>query len=126
MNYWRKRKEAFKYAWSGIIRLVGSEAHARIHLLAAICVIIAGFIFNISTCEWLAVIGCIGGVFAAEGFNTAIERICDKISPEKNSLIKDAKDIAAGSVLLFVIAAVAIGLIVFLPKILDLTNLYKN
>ena len=51
-----------------------------------------------------------------EGFNTAVERVCDRVSPEKHPLIKAAKDIAAGAVLLFVIASVAVGLIIFIPK----------
>lgn len=53
----------------------------------------------------------------AEGFNTAIEKLCDKVSPQRDPLIKIAKDIAAGAVLLFVFSAVIIGLIVFLPHI---------
>ncbi len=117
-SYWRKRVNAFRYAGEGIKTLFSKEAHAKIHLFAAILVIIAGFIFSISNWEWCAIIICIGGVFMAEGFNTAIERVCDKVSPERNELIKDAKDVAAGAVLLFVLASVAIGLIIFIPKII--------
>lgn len=116
-NYWNKRKKAFGYAWQGIQTLFRKEAHARIHLAAAFCVTVAGFVFGLSRMEWVAVVFCIGGVFMAEGFNTSIERVCDKVSPERNPLIKDAKDIAAGAVLLFVIAAVITGLIIFVPKI---------
>lgn len=116
-NYWQKRKNAFGYAWAGIKTLFGREAHAKIHLLAAVLVIIAGFIFSLSKWEWCAVILCIGIVFMAEGFNTAIECVCDKVSPERNPLIKDAKDVAAGAVLLAVIGVVIVGLIIFIPKI---------
>lgn len=116
-DYWQKRKNAFGYAFSGIKTLFGKEAHAKIHLLAAVLVIMAGFVFDISKIEWLAVILCIGIVFMAEGFNTAIERVCDKVSPEIDPLIKDAKDIAAGAVLLFVLSAVVVGIIIFIPKI---------
>ena len=117
-GYWQKRRAAFGYAWSGVWRLFRGEAHAKIHLLAAVMVIIAGAIFHLTSTEWCIIFLCIGGVFMAEAFNTAIERVCDKVSPEKNPLIKDAKDIAAGAVLLFVIACVVIGLIIFLPKII--------
>ena len=116
MGYWKKRKKAFGYAWTGIRTLFSKEAHAKIHLWAAETIIIAGLIFGLSRMEWCMIILCIGGVFMAEGFNTAIERVCDKVSPEKNPLIKDAKDIAAGAVLLFVLATVAVGLIIFIPK----------
>ena len=118
MSYLRKRADAFKYAFKGIYRLFRSEAHAKIHLSAAICVIIAGFIFGISLFEWCAVSLCIGGVFMAEGFNTAIEKLADKVSPERDPLIGAAKDLAAGAVLMFVFGAVAVGLVIFLPKLL--------
>lgn len=120
MSYWQQRKNAFGYAFKGIARLFTREAHAKIHLLAAICVIVAGIIFSIASWQWCAVILCIGGVFMAEAFNTAIEKLADKISPELDPLIGAAKDLAAGAVLLFVLAAVAVGLIVFIPPIIAL------
>ena len=117
-NYFLKRGRSFVYAWQGIVSLFGNEPNARIHLCVALLVVSAGFFFNISASEWCLVTLCIGGVFMAEAFNTAIEKLCDKVSPQTDSLIKIAKDVAAGAVLLFVFAAVTVGLIVFLPKII--------
>lgn len=113
----RKRADAFRYAGIGVWRLFRRESHAKIHLVAAILVIAAGFIFKVSALEWCLLLLCIGGVFAAEGFNTAIEALADKVCREKDPLIGAAKDVAAGAVLLFVLASVAVGLIVFIPKI---------
>lgn len=121
-KYLITRGKSFKYAWLGIIHLFSNEANAKIHLLACILVIAASVIFNLTATEWCLVITAIGGVFMAEGFNTSIEKLCDKVSPEKNELIKTAKDVAAGAVLLFVIAAVVIGLIIFIPKIFAFFN----
>ena len=118
INYFIKRGRSFVYAWQGIVSLFGNEPNARIHLCVALLVVAAGFFFNISASEWCLVTLCIGGVFMAEAFNTAIEKLCDKVSPQTDSLIKIANDVAAGAVLLFVFAAVAVGLIVFLPKII--------
>ena len=56
----------------------------------------------------------------AEAFNTAIEALCDKVSPGFDPLIGRAKDLAAGAVLLFVFAAITVGLIVFIPKFIAL------
>lgn len=120
MEYWNKRGRSFVYAWQGIKSLFGREPNAQIHLTVAILVIAAGFLFNIDRWEWCAVLLCIGSVFMAEGFNTAIEKLCDKVSPDIHPLIKLTKDIAAGAVLLLVIASVAVGLIVFLPYIMGL------
>ena len=120
MSYWNKRKLAFGYAFKGIAMLFKGEAHAKIHLVAACAVIIAGFLFDIQPWDWCAVIICIGGVFMGEAFNTALENLCNRVSTDFHPLIKAAKDISAGAVLLFVCASVAVGLIIFLPKIFKL------
>lgn len=118
-NYWNKRKKAFGYAFRGIAALFSGEAHAKIHIVATLLVIILGLILKIARWEWCVILLCIGGVLMAEAFNTAIERVCDRVSPDYHPLIRDAKDIAAAAVLLFVIAAVIIGLIIFVPKFIQ-------
>lgn len=115
---WKKRGESFKYAFAGISRLISHEHNAWIHCVVAVLVIVAGFLFNISANEWLAIIVCIGGVLAAEGFNSAIEALADRVNSEYDEAVKHTKDLAAGAVLLFVFAAVAVGLIIFLPKLI--------
>lgn len=117
MDYLKKRKAAFGYAFKGVWRLFRNEAHAVIHLCAAIGVTVAGFLFHICAWEWCAVVICIGMVFAAEGFNTAIEKLADRITQEQDSAIGAAKDIAAGAVLLAAIASAVIAGIIFIPKI---------
>ena len=117
MRFVRGRLRSFGFAWKGIRSLFGREPNAQVHICTAVLVILAGFFFSISALEWCVVILCIGGVFMAEGFNTAIECIADKVSTQFDPLIGRAKDVAAGAVLLFVIAAVAAGLIIFIPKI---------
>ncbi|MCH5225859.1 MAG: diacylglycerol kinase family protein [Muribaculaceae bacterium] len=116
-DYLRKRRAAFGYAFKGTGRLFRGEAHAQIHLCVALCVIIAGFGFGINAMEWCLVVLCIGAVFAAEAFNTALEKLADKVSRETDPLIGAAKDVAAGAVLILSIASVVVGLIIFLPKI---------
>lgn len=120
---WRARARSFKYAFRGIRILIGSEHNAWIHLCVAAIVVFAGALMRISPTEWGLVSLCIGGVLMAEAFNTAIEALADKVSPQKDPLIAKAKDVAAGAVLIFVFAAVAVGLIVFIPKICALCNL---
>ncbi|MCM1005178.1 MAG: diacylglycerol kinase family protein [Prevotella sp.] len=117
---WRARGRSFKYAWDGIKALLWGEHNARIHICVAVAVIAAGVLLGLDSWEWVAVSLCIGGVLMAEGFNSAIEALADKICTENDPLIKRAKDIAAGAVLLFVAAVVAAGLIIFVPKILNL------
>lgn len=116
---WRARARSFKYAGSGIVALIKGEHNARIHCFAAVAVIAAGIWLHLEAWEWVAVCMCIGGVFMAEGFNSAIEALADKTCSTPDPLIKRAKDIAAGAVLLFVMAAVVTGGIIFVPKLLS-------
>lgn len=119
-GFWKGRARSFGFAWKGIKTLFGSEANAKVHLCVAALVIAASFIFGLSGMEWCVVLHCIGAVFMAEGFNTALEAVADKVSPEFHPLIGKAKDVAAGAVLLLVVAVVVVGLIVFIPHIIQL------
>lgn len=120
-NGWnvRFRARSFKYAFKGIATLF-TQPNACIHLSVAVIVILCGCWLGLSATEWCIVALCIGGVLMAEAFNTAIEALCDKVSPEYDPLIGKAKDVAAGAVLLLVIGVVAAGLIIFLPKFIAL------
>ncbi len=111
------RLNSFKHAFAGIAEAVKSEHNAWIHAAATVIVIIAGFVFKLSKVEWCIIILCIGMVWTAEIFNSAIERLTDLASPKRHSLAKKAKDAAAGAVLVTAITATIIGLIIFLPRI---------
>lgn len=118
----KKRAKSFVYAFAGIKELISKEHNAWIHSLATILVVVAGLVFSISKTEWIAVIICIGMVFTAEGFNTAIERLVDLVSPEYNKKAGIVKDIAAGAVLISAICAAIIGCMIFIPKIIEMAN----
>lgn len=89
----------------------------RIHLAVAVAVLTAGLLFQIERYEWMAVVVCVVGVIAAECFNTSIERLADRVQPDLDPLIGQAKDCAAGAVLCVSIGAVVVGLIVFWPRV---------
>lgn len=118
----KKRLRSFKFAFNGIKLLIRNEHNAWIHCFAAICVTIAGFYFNISSTEWIAVIFAIGTVLAAEAVNSSIEAFADLVSPEYNDAIKKTKDLAAGAVLILAISAAIVGIIIFVPKIIEVYN----
>ena len=113
----KKRARSFRYAFNGIRLLLSTEHNARIHTVAAVCAVCAGFIFGISAMEWMVVIILIGIVFAAEAFNSALEVLSDYVSPEYREAIGRAKDLAAGAVLCGAIAAAITGCVIFLPYI---------
>lgn len=113
---------SFKYATNGIFEMFKTELNAKIHLVATLLVIGAGFLFNVTRLEWLILILLIGMVLVAEGFNTAIEHLADSFTLEKHPEIGKAKDIAAGAVLLAAITAAVVGLIVFIPHLVAWYN----
>lgn len=114
----KKQLYGFGYAWKGIRCCIGKEQNLSFHLIAAIIVVIAGFILSITKIEWTIVILCIGVVIAAELFNTAIERLVDLVSPQQHPIAGKVKDIAAGAVLVCAVAAAIIGLIIFVPYLI--------
>lgn len=113
----RARLRSFRYAFRGIGLLVRGEHNMWIHLAVALAVVIAGGLLELSRAEWIAVAFAIGFVFSAEAVNSAVERLADRITPERDPMIRDAKDLAAGAVLIAAIAAVVIGLVIFVPRI---------
>lgn len=115
----RKRINSFRYAFQGMATLVRDEHNSRIHLAAMLAVIIAGFMFRITPAEWCLVTVCFGMVLMAEAMNSAVEAIADLVMPERHPLIKKAKDVAAAGVLFTAIAAAAVGLIIFIPYIIE-------
>lgn len=112
----KKRLKSFGFAFTGLYELVKSEPNARIHLAATISAILAGFSLRISNAEWCIISIAIALVWAAEAFNTVIEKLVDHLFPEYHETARVAKDISAGAVLVCAMAALVCGLIIFLPK----------
>ncbi|RYG19527.1 MAG: diacylglycerol kinase family protein [Chitinophagaceae bacterium] len=107
----------FKFAANGLIYAVKTQLNVRVQLFVVVLIVAAGFLFKISSLEWLAVVICIGVVLLAELMNTAIETLVDLVSPEFNPKAGLVKDIAAGAVLIVALMAFAVALIIFVPKI---------
>lgn len=106
-----------KNAWNGILTLWREEKNAKIHALSTISVILVGNYLNFSAIDWLWITLAIAGVWTAELFNSALERLVDLASPEQHPLAKKAKDFAAGAVLVMSIWAVIVFLLVAIPNL---------
>src|SRR3989338_2444195 len=119
---WREVKysEKFRNAFRGLYVVSKTTRHLSIHIIAALIVIVFAFYFKVSSLEWIALTFSIGFVFVTEVLNTAIEIDIDLTSPEYHPYARDTKDVAAAAVLLSVFVAIIVGLIVFLPKILNM------
>lgn len=115
----KRLTNSFKYAFEGILQAYVGEQNLKIHTVIAVLVMIFGFILKISYTEWLVCLVLIGLVLMAEFFNTSIEYLVDLTSPEIHPLAKATKDTASAGVLMMAIISAIIGLIIFIPKLIN-------
>jgi len=113
-----ERLQSFRFAFKGIREMLIGEHNSRIHLTTALIVILAGILLKVSALEWVALVFAIGLVISLELINSSLEKLADFVSPGKDELIRKAKDLAAAAVLIASLTSAAIGLIIFLPRIL--------
>ncbi len=107
--------KAFGFAWNGLKTAFSEEFNLKFHVGAALAAIVAGFYFNVTEGEWLAIILVTAMVIVTELINTAIERLVDLVAPERNPLAGKVKDIVAAAVLISAVAAIIVAVIIF-PK----------
>jgi diacylglycerol kinase (ATP) len=104
-------------AIEGIIYAVKTQRHMRYHLFAALAALILGLVLNISRSEFILLCMAIVLVLVTEMLNTAIETTVDMISEKYHPLAKNAKDIAAGVVLIASIGALMLGYLILYPAL---------
>ncbi len=113
---------SFGFAFAGLRYLAASEHNAWLHLVATLSVVVIGLALGIDRGEWLWLVLAIGWVWTAEAFNTAIERLADRVSAERDSQIGIVKDLAAAGVLISAMGAAVIGLLVLGPRVLSMLS----
>ena len=118
-TFFTGRLKSVSYALKGAIKLITTEHSVMVQFSLGILVTIAGFYFGISKTEWLFQILAIGLVMSIEGLNTAVEKIADFIHPNYHERIGFIKDIAAGAVFFAALTAIVIGLIIYIPLLLQ-------
>jgi diacylglycerol kinase (ATP) len=117
------RIRSFSYAIAGILRMIRCQHNAWIHLVVTAGVTAAGLFFQLSRGEWCWIVLAIAIVWTAEALNTAFEFLADAASPNFSPIVRDAKDVAAGAVLITTIAAIIIGTIIFWPHVATMLGL---
>lgn len=117
-NLWN----VLKYSVEGLRYFYKYERSAIVYLVAAILGLAGAWMLHMSPMEWLVIILLLVMTLSAELLNTAIEAVCDLVSPEYNPLVKIAKD--CGSAATFVLSSVGIGvgLVMYVPKIIELVE----
>ncbi len=112
--------DSFNFAIEGLISALKNEKHMKVHILAAIIIVILAIVINASKVEILIISLSVSFVIITELVNTAVEAIIDLVSPERHPLAKLAKDVAAGAVLVAAINALCVGYLLFYDKLLDI------
>ncbi|MBP6230544.1 MAG: diacylglycerol kinase family protein [Paludibacteraceae bacterium] len=121
-KFLQKQVRSFQNAFRGIGIACVHELHCKVHLLAMTMVIIAGFAFAVTNYEWIALLLCIAIVVCLELVNTSLEHLVDIVSPNIQTQARNAKDIAAGAVLVASIIGIIVASIIFIPKIANWWN----
>ncbi len=114
--------DAFKNAGAGIVK-TSVERNFRIELGFLVLVVVLGLFYHISVLEWAVVFVCCALVLGGECLNSSLEAIVDLASPDYHELAGKAKDCAAGAVLVFSLGSLAVGVIIFLPRIAQTVGL---
>ncbi len=122
MNIIQKHLASYKYAVRGILIAFKYEQNFIFHFIAAITVITLNYWLKVSQTEWLITLIFIGLAWTAEIFNTAIEKLADRVTREHDVLIGQVKDLASGAVLVICFFAVICALIIYLPYLLVIIN----
>ncbi len=114
-----RRAQSFRFAWRGLVAVARGQHNAWIHAAATVAILAAGLALRLSAGEWALLALAMAAVWAAEAFNTAVEVLGDAVAPEDHPLVGTAKDVAAGGVLVTAVGAVAVGLLVLVPRALE-------
>jgi diacylglycerol kinase (ATP) len=114
---WRARLRSFRYALQGLRTMLTTQHNAWLHLAATLLVAGAALALKVSASDWRWLVVAIAMVWVAEAMNTAIEFVCDVVSPEFSHAVQGAKDIAAGGVLVSALGAAGIGVLTFWPHV---------
>jgi diacylglycerol kinase (ATP) len=115
-SFFSGRLKSVSFAVKGAVKLITTEHSIMVQFFLGVLMTTIGFLMHITTTEWLFQILAIGLVMSVEGINTAVEKIADFIHPDFHERIGFIKDIAAGAVFFSALTAVAIGLIIYIPK----------
>ena len=92
-------------SWNGLVAVTRSEAAFRQELvLLAIGIPIAFFLTGLAS-ERFALIGVLVFILVVELLNTAIEKLCDRVTRDHDPAIKRIKDMGSAAVGLSLLAA---------------------
>jgi len=112
----------FRDAGRGIAIAVRTQVSLRVHLAAAVVVVVAGVLLGVPPGRLALLAAICALVIALEMVNSALEELVKGHAPEPNEFAGRALDMSAGAVLVASIAAVVVGALVFGQRIVELVR----
>src|SRR5437867_9639490 len=108
---------SFGYAFEGVAYILRTQRNARIEIAIAIAAVLVALWLGITSVEWAVLVLTIALVMTLEWVNTSLELAVSLASPERHPAAKAAKDVAAACVLLSALASIAVGVLLFGPRL---------
>lgn len=108
---------SFTWAFEGVVFVLRTQRNMQVHVAAGLLVFILALVLGVSRFELLALVLAVCLVLVAEMFNTALEAAIDAVITSYHPLVKIAKDVAAGAVLIAALAAVAVAYLVLYGRL---------
>jgi len=124
MNRRKQFINSLGHAIDGFRYLYRTQNNVRIHIIITIGIIFLSIVLGISIFEWGLIILTMALVWITESFNTVYERLFDLVDPTVNPLVKIGKDVSAAAVLISAVVSIIIGILVFLPHLLEILFTY--
>jgi diacylglycerol kinase (ATP) len=119
----RRVARSFGFAVEGVLTIVRTQPNFWVHLFAGCLAAALGIVLRLSPAELALIVLTIALVLVAESINTVVETICDLVSPGYHPLVKRAKDVSAGAVLIAAVAALGVAVLLFGPRLASLAGL---
>lgn len=108
---------SFHFAFAGFAHLWRTQRNFRTEAVIGLLAVAAGLWARLERWEWVTLGLTIALVLVLEALNTALENAVSLASPNIDPRAKAAKDVAAAAVLIGALAAVAVGMLIFVPRI---------
>ncbi len=111
--------KSFSFALDGLKTAFEEEPNFKVHIIIGTTALVLAVILGFSPIEWLILLFTIALVLILELINTSLESIVNIVSPQIQNEAKIAKDVAASAVLISSFSAFLVGIVLFVPKILN-------
>lgn len=112
----RRIGESVTHSFRGLREGLTTEAAVKQEVAIAAIFLPLSFLVATSVWMWVTLVGSILFVLAVEFLNTAIERLCNHVTPERHEAIRVTKDLASTGVFFALLLAALVWLAAILER----------